>query len=206
MGEEKNLYEMSDYELAMILSMEPERLDEVIEMLTEIEEFDRIGKIAGFIEQDKVPEEEIGDYRHNKKIEQVLNEMYERFDVSPEYDEEYYEPTRPSRISMTMELEGAVKYGAALDTLRKKCEVNGYNLDEIFDEEELKRLYSIYGYEYDPENDSVKRINKKDREVSISEIKEVAEGQRIESKNGAINAVTSPKQEKFQEGQSHDDE
>lgn len=44
------------------------------------------------------------------------------------------------------------------------------------------------------------------REVSVSEIKEVAEGQRIESKNGAINAVTSPEEEKIVEGQSHNDE
>ena len=44
------------------------------------------------------------------------------------------------------------------------------------------------------------------RKVTVSEIKEVAEGQRIENKNGAINAVTSQEEEKIQEGQSHDDE
>jgi len=45
-----------------------------------------------------------------------------------------------------------------------------------------------------------------DREVSISEIGEVARGETITSKNGAINAVTSQEEEKIQEGQSHDDE
>ncbi len=44
------------------------------------------------------------------------------------------------------------------------------------------------------------------RTVDVSEIKEVAEGERIESKNGAINAVTSPEEEKNKEGQSHNDE
>lgn len=44
------------------------------------------------------------------------------------------------------------------------------------------------------------------REVSTKEVREVAEGERIESKNGAINAVTIPEEEKNKEGQSHNDE
>lgn len=44
-----------------------------------------------------------------------------------------------------------------------------------------------------------------ERKVSVSEIKEVAEGQTIGSKNEATNAVTSPTEEKIQAGQSHDE-
>ena len=53
MGEEKNLYNMNEYELAMMLLKEPERLDEVAEMLIESGEINRFDKIAGFMERDQ---------------------------------------------------------------------------------------------------------------------------------------------------------
>ena len=52
----------------------------------------------------------------------------------------------------------------------------------------------------------VSAFKENSRTVDVSEIKEVAEGERIESKNGAINAITSPEEEKNKEGQSHNDE
>ena len=44
------------------------------------------------------------------------------------------------------------------------------------------------------------------REIKADEVKEVAEGQRIGIKNGAVNAVTCSEEEQIQEGQDHNDE
>lgn len=56
------------------------------------------------------------------------------------------------------------------------------------------------------ENRRLAELHKSERKVSISEVGEVAKGETRTSKNGAINAVTSPEEEKNKEGQSHNDE
>ena len=42
--------------------------------------------------------------------------------------------------------------------------------------------------------------------MTVEEIEEVAFGERQGSRDGAINGVTNPEEEKTQEGQTHDDE
>lgn len=56
------------------------------------------------------------------------------------------------------------------------------------------------------ENRRLAEFHKSERTVSVSEVGDVARGETVTSKNGAINAVTSPEEEKIVEGQSHNDE
>ena len=74
--------------------------------------------------------------------------------------------------------------------------------------DEIKKLREELGIKETPSKaeEKVQSEIKKAREISLGELREVAEGQRLEDKNGAINAVTSPEEEKTQEGQTHDDE
>ena len=149
-----------------------------------------------------------------------------------EYDEENMEDRKrhSAEISEFQEtLSDNISYGVTPDELREICEMHGYTLEEWYDADTLKEAYEQHGYEYNPEDNSISKIvreqkpgNKafldwleegdkkstplQQREVSVSEIGDLAKSTPKSIKDEAINAVTSPEEEKIQEGQSHDDE
>ena len=79
-----------------------------------------------------------------------------------------------------------------------------YHFDSI---EAFKRyIEKMNGFDYSLYTQPSEENPIPKREVKVNEVKEVAEGEKRESKNRAINAVTSSGEEKNKEGQSHNDE
>ncbi len=127
MENEKRLYQMDNLELADLLALEPERIDEVIEMLVEDDEISRLRQIAEFLEGEKVPEEEIGDYRYNKKINQTLSRIYEFDSVFyPEDDDILYDDI----IDENEELEDIYSEHPEWDDRPYSQIPEGMNIDE----------------------------------------------------------------------------
>ena len=127
MENEKRLYQMDNLELADLLALEPERIDEVIEMVVEDDEISRLRQIAEFLEGEKVPEEEIGDYRYNKKINQTLSRIYEFDSVFyPEDDDILYDDI----IDENEELEDIYSEHPEWDDRPYSQIPEGMNIDE----------------------------------------------------------------------------
>jgi len=126
----------------------------------------------------------------------------------------------PTDIDISTPMEISFPNGESIKFKQNFREGKGmynYTLDDIFteilqvkgDSELLKKVVAQI------ERFSVKELDKKDndkkenaqlREVTKSEVGDLAKCTPKSIKDAAINAVTSPKEEKIQEGQSHNDE
>ena len=75
MEKEKSVFVMNDYELAEKLYFNPERFSEVVDVLLSEDEISRLSNVAKELMDFYSPEEELGDFRNNKKINELLEEI-----------------------------------------------------------------------------------------------------------------------------------
>ena len=134
-----------------------------------------------------------------------LDEMQMPFEIfikyiNPEMREELINKRNGQEQGMTAE-----EYSEIMDEADEEIEIFYAEHPEL-DDRVLQIPKAISIDEYSKKEGTIEETIRPEREVSVSEIKEVAEGQTIASKNGAINAVTSPEEKKIVEGQSHNDE
>lgn len=160
MENEKSLNDMTIDELALLLMRYPERVREICSVVEDISE------LYNAITDYRLPDGAIvddKDVQNNYDVQQALESLsdYLGYDIDneDELDEGYIESNPYNEFAQSLKEDMA--YGATPSDLREMCEARGYSLDEIFDTTTLIELYESFGYTYDPENDSLTKIERK---------------------------------------------
>lgn len=161
MENEKSLNDMTINELALLLIREPDRVREICSAI------DDVSELYDAIIQYRLPDAAIvddDDWQNNNDIQLALDSLsdYLGYDIDKEYeiDDEYIESI-PYDEEFAQKLKNDMAYGATPTELREMCEDRGYKLDEIFDTVTLIELYESFGYTYEPDNDSLTKIERK---------------------------------------------
>lgn len=184
MENEEKLDEMSIDELASLLIENPEKSDEILAAaydLLELYEATQVYLIPeGYIYDDN-------DERANKDVEQALD-IINNF-VHDDLGYETWRDYVDARDEVTKDkieidrffsrLDDNIASGFTPDELREFCEEQGYDFNIIFDEDILKEKYSYWGYEYNPEDDSILYVGQKEE-------KNYTELERIKGEKSAL--------------------
>lgn len=164
MEDEKSLNNMDINELALLLIREPDRVREVCSVI------DDISALYDAIIQYRLPEGAIvddDDWQNNNEIQLALDSLsdYLGYDIeNPNDDYEIDDEeilSNPHIDEFRQKLKEDMAYGATPSELRTMCEDRGYMLEEVFDMDTLIELYESFGYTYDPNNDSLTKIERK---------------------------------------------
>lgn len=168
MEDEKELSKMSIYELADMLISNPEMADEIFQVIS-LEEKD-MDEFYNAVKSNILPNEVITedyDIEYNESVQKALEliaehcgyasiSAYEFDEDSRETQKRHYEEIR----DFQNRLDDEIAYGATPDELREYCEMYGYKLEEWYDMDTLQEKYKHYGYEYNPEDNSMSKIVK----------------------------------------------
>lgn len=179
MENEKKLENMSIDELATMLIDHPEMSNEIfLEMASTERDMDDLYKA---VKDNMLPDGTItddNDWEYNMAVKKALEEIADYSGYQSIEDYEYGEEEREDRknhyenIRVIQDtLSDKMSYGDTPNMLREYCEREGYTLEDFYDTDLLKEQYKHYGYEYNPEDDTITEINKGKKEISFDDLK-----------------------------------
>lgn len=159
MENDKRIDEMSIQELADMLMQHPEMADEIFAVT------DNLSELYDEVSYQLVPEGQItddGDLKNNYQVNEALKKITEYLHEDLYFDDwEQYNESKEARKKVENfqdKLVDEIAYGATPDELREYCELYGEKLEEWYDVDTLKSLYESYGYDYNPEDNSISKI------------------------------------------------
>lgn len=159
MENKKRIDEMSNVELAQMIIQHPKMADAIMSVT------DNLSELYDLVHDELIPDGQIYDdvdIRNNMQVKQALQSISGYLHNDLDFDDwEQYEEAMQDREETKKffeSLDDEIGYGSPPEQLRKFCEIHGYNLDEIYSAEALKKRYEYWGYDYDIDSNSVTEI------------------------------------------------